>query len=107
MQFLSLSTRRADRFSEAEFAALVDAEIARARELYADGFIRQIWHRGDRPGACILLEADSIEQARARLQTLPLIRAGMLDVSIVPLGPYAGFSPGNGHLPPVTTDDEA
>jgi muconolactone delta-isomerase len=107
MQFLSLSTRRGDRFSEAEFSALVDAEIARARELYADGFIRQIWHRGDRPGACILIEADSIEQARARLQTLPLIRAGMLDVSIVPLVPYAGFSPGNGHLQPVATDDEA
>ena len=33
----------------------------------------------------------------------------MLDVSIVPLMPYAGFSfsPGNGHLQPVTTDDEA
>jgi muconolactone delta-isomerase len=107
MQFLSLSTRRSDRFSDAEFAALVEAEIARARELYADGFIRQIWHRGDRPGACILIEADSLEQARARLQTLPLIRAGMLDVSIVPLVPYAGFSPGNGHLQPVTTDDEA
>lgn len=106
MQFLSLSTRRSDRFSDAEFAALVDAEIARARELYADGFIRQIWHRGDRPGACILLEADSIEQARARLQTLPLIRAGMLDVSIVPLVPYAGFSPGQGQLQPVTSDDE-
>ena len=107
MQFLSLSIRRSDRFSDAEFAALVDAEIARARELYADGFIRQIWHRGDRPGACILLEADSIEQARARLQTLPLIRAGMLEVAIVPLVPYAGFSPGNGALQPVTEDDEA
>jgi muconolactone delta-isomerase len=93
MQFLSLSSRRGDRFSDAEFAALVDAEIAQARALYADGFIRQIWHRGDVPGACILLEADSLEQASERLRTLPLIRAGMLEVSIVPLVPYAGFSP--------------
>jgi muconolactone delta-isomerase len=94
MQFLSLSRRRADRFSDAEFAALVDAEVAQARTLYADGFIRQIWHRGDIPGACILIEADSLEQASARLHTLPMVRAGMLDVSIVPLVPYAGFCAG-------------
>jgi hypothetical protein len=93
MQFLSLSRRRSDRFSEAEFAKLLEAEVAQARVLYADGFIRQIWHRGDFPGACILLEADSLEQARARLHTLPMVRTGMLEVSIVPLVPYAGFSP--------------
>jgi hypothetical protein len=93
MQFLSLSRRRSDRFTETEFAALVDAEVAQARALYADGFIRQIWHRGDVGGACILLEAESLEQARARLHTLPMVRTGMLEVSIVPLVPYAGFSP--------------
>lgn len=91
MQYLSLSSRRCDQFSDAEFAALVEAEIAQARALYGDGFIRQIWHRGDVPGACILLEADSLDQAKERLQTLPLVRAGMLEVSIVPLVPYAGF----------------
>ncbi len=92
MQYLSLSRRRGDQFSDAEFAALVEAEIAQARTLYGDGFIRQIWHRGDVPGACILLEADSLDQATERLHTLPLVRAGMLEVSIVPLVPYAGFS---------------
>jgi hypothetical protein len=93
MQFISLSRRRSDRFSEAEFAMLLEAEVAQARVLYADGFIRQIWHRGDLPGACILLEADSLEQAKARLHTLPMVRTGMLEVSIVPLVPYAGFCP--------------
>jgi hypothetical protein len=105
MQFLSLSRRRDDRFTDAEFAALVDAEIAQARTLYADGFIRQIWHRGDVPGACILLEADSLEHACERLHTLPLIRAGMLDVSIVPLVPYAGFSPRQRQPAPARTED--
>jgi muconolactone delta-isomerase len=103
MQFLSLSRRRADRFSDAEFAALIDVEIAQARALYADGVIRQIWHRADMPGACILLEADSIEQARARLHTLPMVRAGMLEVSIVPLVPYAGFCP----TPVTSANDRA
>jgi muconolactone delta-isomerase len=93
VQYLSLSRRRCDRFSDAEFAALVDAEIAQARMLYADGFIRQIWHRADGLGACMLLEADSLDHANERLHTLPLVRAGMLDVTIVPLVPYAGFCP--------------
>jgi muconolactone delta-isomerase len=107
VQFLSLSTRRTDRFSEAEFAELVDAEASRARELYAAGFIRQIWHRGDRGGACMVLEAASLDEARAALETLPLIRAGMLDVSIVPLVPYAGFTAGPASLQPVTTERDA
>lgn len=94
MQFLSLSTRRTDRFSDDAFGELADAEASRARELYAAGFIRQIWYRADLPGACMLLEADSLDEARARLSTLPLIRAGMLEVSIVPLVPYAGFTTG-------------
>jgi muconolactone delta-isomerase len=106
VQFLSLSIRRTDRFAESAFAALVDAEARRARELYAAGFIRQIWHRGDLPGACMVIEADSLDEARARLHTLPLIRAGMLDVSIVPLVPYAGFSAAP-PLQPVTTERDA
>jgi muconolactone delta-isomerase len=91
MQFLTISRRRTERFTDAEFAARVDEEIAQARVLYANGFIRQIWHRSDIAGACILVEAESEEQAREKLNTLPLVRAEMLEVTIVPLKPYAGF----------------
>jgi muconolactone delta-isomerase len=93
MQFLSVSRRRTDAFSDAEFAARVVAEVAQARVLYARGVIRQIWHRSDVPGACMLLEADSLDQARAHLETLPLAAAGMLEVTIIPLRPYGGFCP--------------
>jgi len=104
VQFLSLSTRRTDRFSDDQFAELADAEASRARELYAAGFIRQIWYRADVPGACMVLEADSLDEAHARLSTLPLIRAGMLEVSIVPLVPYSGFTTGPRPLQPATTE---
>jgi muconolactone delta-isomerase len=106
MQFLSVSVRRLDRFADAEFEALVEAEARRARELYAEGFIRQIWRRSDQPGACILWEADSAEQVGDQLQTLPFIRAGMLEVSIVPLLPYAGFGT-EGRLPTVESEVES
>ena len=93
MQFLSVSRRRTEQFSDADFAAHVEQEVAQARLLYAQGFIRQIWHRTDLPGACMLLEAESVDQARAQLDTLPLVGAGMLEVTVIPLRPYAGFCP--------------
>jgi len=93
MQFLTMSQRRTESFTDAEFAVQLEAEIQQARALYADGFIRQIWHRKDVPGACILVEADSEEQVLEKLNTLPLMQKGMLAVSIIPLRPYAGFCP--------------
>ena len=93
MQFLAFSRRRTESFTDAEFAARVESEVEQARVLYAQGFVRQIWHRADVAGACLLLEADSEQQARERLNTLPLVQAGMLDVSVIPLRPYAGFCP--------------
>jgi hypothetical protein len=93
MQFLAMSRRRTECFSEADFVGRVDSEIAQARVLYGHGFIRQIWHRGDVPGGCLLIEAESEAHVRERLNTLPLVQAGMLEVSIIPLVPYAGFCP--------------
>ena len=93
MQFVIISRRLVERFSEAEFAARIEAELEQARTLYAEGFIRQIWQRGDVRGACILVEADSEERARARLDTLPLYQAKMVEFSVIPLKPYPGFGP--------------
>ena len=94
MQFITLSRRVTERFSEAHFAPRLEAEAQRARALYQEGFIRQIWHRGDVGGACLLVEADSEEIVRETLGTLPLVAAGMLEVTaVVPLKPYAGFGP--------------
>lgn len=93
MQFLALSRRLTERFTDAEFAARIEAEVEQARALYAEGLIRHIWHRADIAGACMILEADSEAHARERLATLPLYQAAMLDVIIVPLKPYGGFCP--------------
>ena len=94
MQFLTLARRRSEAFSDAEFAPYLEAEAQRARFLYAEGVIRQIWQRGDMPGACILFEATSEEEVRAALATLPMMQAGMLELLwVIPLKPYRGFGP--------------
>jgi muconolactone delta-isomerase len=95
MQFLSVTARKiAEYGAEAFTPELVSAESNRIRELYIEGLLRQIWRRGDTPGACALWEASSEADVRSRLQSLPLFKRGMLDiVSILPLHPYPGFGP--------------
>ena len=94
MQFLAISRMRTDLFSDADFAPLLADEAQRARTLYIEGAVRQIWHRGDERGACSLLEADCEAAAREIIGSLPLVKAGMLELAIlIPLLPYRGFGP--------------
>ena len=95
MQFLSISRRLTNKFPPSAFKPeLVAGEGARVRELYATGILRQVWKRGDTPGAGILWEAASEADVRAALESLPLYQAGMLEIStFIPFEPYAGFGP--------------
>jgi muconolactone delta-isomerase len=95
MQFLSLSRRLIDKFPPEAFSPeLIAKETARVRELYAAGTLRQIWKRGDIPGAGILWEAASKAEVHAAIESLPIYQAGLLEiVSLVPLEPYPGFGP--------------
>lgn len=93
-QFIALVRRNYDDFTEEQFTSLLEPEAERARELYADGFIRQMWGRKDAPGAVLVMEAASEAEARGTLDTLPLKQKGMLLVdTVVPLTPYRGFGP--------------
>lgn len=94
MQFLSISQRR-EGFAETDYAGLAEQEMERARELYAEGWIRQIWHRADMPGACLLWEAEGEEQVHERWKTFPFAHAGMTEMTLIPLKPYGAFRPTN------------
>jgi len=95
MQFLSLSRRRIEAFPPEAFTPeLMARETQRVKELYAAGILRQVWKRGDMPGAAILWEAASEGEVRAAFGSLPIAEAGMLEIiAIVPLEPYPGFCP--------------
>jgi muconolactone delta-isomerase len=94
MQFLSMSRRRVDEFPAEAFTGLSGAESQRVKELYAAGILRQIWMRGDVPGAVLMWEAASEDEVRAAIGSLPIFKAGMLElVALVPLKPYPGFGP--------------
>jgi muconolactone delta-isomerase len=95
MQFLSLSRRRIDAFPPEAFTPeLAARESTRVKEMYAAGILRQIWRRGDIPGAVMLWEAASEAEVRAALGSLPINQAGMLEiVALLPLQPYPAFGP--------------
>ncbi len=93
MQFISISRRLTEKFSDAQFAEHIESERGRVRELYRDGVVRAIWTRKDVAGAVMLIEALDETAARQAVESLPLAQRGMLEVQIVPLGPYPAFFP--------------
>ena len=95
MQFLTLSRRRTDAFPTDAFTTeLIAQEAQRVKEMYITGLLRQIWKRGDTPGAAIIWEVASEAEVREAVASLPIYKAGMLELSaILPLEPYAGFGP--------------
>lgn len=94
MQFFALLTRNTQKFTDADFAPLLPDEAEQRRTLYAEGCLRQIWNRGDIPGSGMMFEANSDADVRGHLATLPLVKARMMDITVVvPLNPYPGFGP--------------
>jgi muconolactone delta-isomerase len=95
MQFLTVSRRRTDEFPPEAFTpGLVAGEARRVKELYAAGAVRQIWKRGDAGGAAIVWEAANEAELREMAESLPLYKAGLLEIVIlVPLQPYPAFGP--------------
>ncbi|MBD5655435.1 MAG: hypothetical protein IAI50_09720 [Candidatus Eremiobacteraeota bacterium] len=91
MQFVAIVRRRTEAFTDAEFAAVLEPEAARARELYAQGSFRAINSRGDVPGAVIAVEATDLEEATRLVGTLPFVAGGLADAEIIPLRPYRVF----------------
>ena len=40
----------------------------------------------------LILECEDVEEAKGFLNTLPLVREGLITFDVIPLTPYPGFS---------------
>lgn len=74
------------------FQPHLKAEAARVWELYQAGVLREIYFRGDWPGAVLMLETASLAEATSALDTLPLVSNGLIAFDVIPLTPYPGFA---------------
>jgi hypothetical protein len=62
----------------ADFAPYEEAESQRVWQLYTEGKLQEIYLRTDRIGAVIALHCDSRQQAQEAMESLPLVKAGLL-----------------------------
>lgn len=69
-----------------EFRRLVPAEGAALRELKGRGVLANARTPG-RPGAVLMLEADTEDEAAAIAAALPLAAAGLITTEVIPLHP--------------------
>jgi hypothetical protein len=66
---------------------VMPSEIRATVKLYFDGKIRQWYSRGDGKGVVFLVEAQTEDEARAIMDTLPLAKEQLMDHQYIPVGP--------------------
>ena len=67
--------------------AILPAEIRATVKLYLEGKIRQWYSRGDGRGVVFFVDAKSVEEAHAIMDTLPLAKEHLMDHEYIPVGP--------------------
>ena len=70
-----------------QIVAIMPAEIRATVKLYFDGKIRQWYSRGDGKGVIFLVEAKTVDEARALMEMLPLAKEDLMDHEYIPVGP--------------------
>jgi muconolactone delta-isomerase len=70
-----------------EIPGLLAAEQARTGELMDEGVVQQLLLRADGAGGYMVVDAESAEVARDRLNTLPFMKAGVMQIELIELKP--------------------
>ena len=83
MKILAIE-REVPGISDQEFEPYIRQEAARVWELHQSGFFSEIYFRSDQTSAVIILECTDLKEAEAILQTLPLVKEGLITFEIIP-----------------------
>jgi hypothetical protein len=68
---------------------IMPKEVPATLKLYLDGKIEQFFYRQDKPGVIFLMNVESVEQARAAVEALPLVTEAIAQYEMIPVGPLA------------------
>jgi hypothetical protein len=71
---------------------IMPAEIRETVKLYLNGKIRQWYSRGDGRGVIFLIDARTVDEARAVMEPLPLAKEKLMDYEYIPIGPLMPLS---------------
>lgn len=67
-------------------------EAAHAWRLYEQGVFRELYFRGDRPGAVVIMECPDVDEARKIMNELPLVKNNLIEFEFIPIGYFAPFA---------------
>ena len=70
-----------------QIVAVIPDEIQATVKLYLDGKIREWYSRGDGKGVIFLVDAKTVDEARAFMETQPLAKENLMDHEYIPVGP--------------------
>ena len=70
-----------------QIMSVMPAEVRATVKLYLEGKIRQWYSRGDGKGVVLLMDAKSVDEAHAVMETLPLSKENLMDHEYIPVGP--------------------
>lgn len=73
--------------TDEERQQIMPKEVPETLRLYLDGRIEQFWFRDDKPGVVFLMSAETVAEAKAAVDALPLAAAGLLAFDFIPVGP--------------------
>ncbi|MCV3208105.1 hypothetical protein OHD62_15795 [Mesorhizobium sp. YC-39] len=68
---------------------IMPSEVPATLKLYLDGKIEQFWFRQDKPGVIFLMNVESVEEAKAAVEALPLTEGGFANYDLMHVGPLA------------------
>jgi hypothetical protein len=71
---------------------ILKSEAGVAWELHQAGIIRELYFHKDKHYAVLILECKDEEEARLKLQTLPLVKNKLIAFELIPLVAYDGFA---------------
>jgi hypothetical protein len=74
----------------AEVARHAAAELRALWQLYGDGVVREMYSPAG-PGAVLVLEAESLQEAEHHIAQLPLISADVMALEVTELRPFTAI----------------
>ena len=72
-----------------QIAKVMQTEVRDTVQLYLDGRIQQWYARGDGKGVVFFLDCKTVDEAKAILEELPLVKHNFASFEYMPLGPLS------------------
>jgi hypothetical protein len=90
MKIIALEKEIAGKTSE-DFEPFLTEEAHHLWQLYNSDVIREVYFRTDDHTAVIIMECDSLLQAKEIVAEFPLVKNELIEFELIPLKPYDGF----------------